>query len=42
MPFGKHRGQKLKDIPIDYLIWLLDNYDGLRETTRKVIENFVA
>lgn len=42
MPFGKHRGRKLKDIPVDYLFWLLDNYDDLRESTRAVIENYLA
>lgn len=42
MPFGKHKGTKLKDVPIDYLLWILENYDGLRATTRAVIENFVG
>ena len=42
MPFGKHKGQKLKDVPVDYLLWILENYDGLRASTRTVIENFVA
>ncbi len=25
MPWGKYKGQKLANIPPDYLIWLLDN-----------------
>lgn len=24
MPFGKHRGTKLEDVPPSYLLWLLD------------------
>ena len=24
MPFGKHKGKRLGDIPADYLIWLYD------------------
>lgn len=23
MPFGKHRGKKIKDLPVDYMDWLL-------------------
>jgi len=26
MPFGKYKGQKLKDIPAGYLLWLYDNF----------------
>lgn len=25
MPFGKHKGKKLMDVPDDYLIWLYQN-----------------
>lgn len=25
MPFGKHRGKKLSDVPKSYLKWLYDN-----------------
>lgn len=24
MPFGKHKGEKIKDLPDDYLKWLVD------------------
>lgn len=24
MPFGKHKGEKLANVPADYLIWLHD------------------
>ena len=26
MPFGKYKGQKLKDVPAGYLLWLYDNF----------------
>ena len=29
MPFGKHKGKQMQDVPADYLIWLLDN--GLKD-----------
>ncbi len=25
MPYGKHKGKELKDIPSDYLLWVWDN-----------------
>ncbi len=25
MPFGKHKGEKLIDVPDDYLLWLYEN-----------------
>ncbi len=25
MPFGKHKGEALEDVPASYLIWLYDN-----------------
>lgn len=34
MPFGKHKGEKLANVPPDYLIWLYDNnkcFDDLRK-----------
>ena len=24
MPFGKHKGTPMRDVPVDYLIWLMD------------------
>jgi len=35
MPFGKHKGTKLKDLPADYVRWLTENLDPgswVRET----------
>lgn len=40
MPWGKYKGQQIKDIPISYLSWLttLPNYKGIKKNTRTVIE----
>jgi Putative quorum-sensing-regulated virulence factor len=38
MPFGRHRGQPLDELPGDYLAWLLD-LDDLREPLRSRIED---
>jgi hypothetical protein len=35
MKFGKHKGQRLDQTPIDYLLWLLDNCDTLNRATVK-------
>lgn len=28
LTFGTHKGQKLSEIPLSYLLWLLKNYSG--------------
>jgi hypothetical protein len=38
MPFGKHQGARLRDLPGDYLDWLLD-LDDLREPLRSRLES---
>lgn len=30
MPFGKHKGEKMEDVPASYLLWLRD--DGCRHS----------
>ena len=37
MPFGKHKGAQLKDIPRDYLLWVFDNCERISERLRKAI-----
>ena len=27
MPFGKHKGEEIEDIPSDYLKWVAENID---------------
>ena len=39
--FGKHRGKCLRDVPVDYLLWVLSNFDDLWPETRKAIERYL-
>jgi len=41
MPFGKHKGEKLEDLPTDYIEWLLENAD-LRSGLQAELENQLA
>lgn len=38
IPFGKHKGEKLEDLPDDYLEWLVDNLEPEKYNNAKVIE----
>ena len=38
MPFGKHEGERMEDVPAKYLVWLYN--DGLKEgPVRRYIED---
>ncbi len=39
MPFGKHKGKALADIPVDYIEWFLTNIDNLREDLAEEMKN---
>ena len=41
MPFGKHKGKALSKIPVDYLLWCLDNATALSRQLRRAIETVV-
>lgn len=41
MPFGKHKGEELADIPNDYLDWCLTNLD-IRQPLRAAMENQIV
>lgn len=41
MPFGKHRGREIRDCPIDYLRWCLDNVEFRNPALRRAIRNHV-
>jgi len=41
MPFGKHRGKPLQDVPMDYLRWALTNLRDLDPDLRTAIERCV-
>lgn len=34
MAFGKHKGEKVRDVPIDYLLWLDETNEFGRQLTR--------
>lgn len=38
MPFGKHRGKDLEDVPDSYLLWCLANLEALNPLLRRAIE----
>jgi hypothetical protein len=42
MPFGKHKGQKLSQVPNDYLRWLLAHGTHFEADLRQVIEGRLA
>lgn len=39
MPFGKHKGEDLADIPVDYLVWIEENCDWIRDDLREAIND---
>lgn len=41
MPFGKHRGQKMMEIPLDYLEWVSGNVDdiNIRNQAAQIVKN---
>jgi hypothetical protein len=41
MPFGAHKGKMLKDVPVDYLLYILE-WSDLFPRTRSAIEKFLA
>jgi len=41
LPFGRHRGCRLDEVPVDYLLWVLDNFDSLRPSMRTAIEKYL-
>jgi hypothetical protein len=40
--FGMHRGERLRDVPVSYLLWVLENFEELWPTTRRAIEKYLA
>jgi hypothetical protein len=43
MPFGKHRGKLIQDVPIDYLKWCFREWDWTdNELLRRAIESHLA
>lgn len=42
MPFGKHKGQKMVDVPLSYWQWALENMDSLNEDKPEFDRDFSA
>ena len=42
MPFGKHKGKKLDDVPLDYWQWAFANLDSLNEDKDEFDRDFAA
>jgi len=42
MPFGKHKGKLIKDVPMDYWTWALNNVDSLQEDKDEYDPDFAA
>jgi len=42
MPFGKHKGKKLTEVPIDYWQWALENFNSLNEEDSAYDKDFAA
>ena len=40
MPFGKHKGKKLVDVPISYWQWAIENFDALQEDRPEYDKDF--
>ena len=39
MPFGKHKGQKMANVPADYLLWIFENNKCTQEVANYIKEN---
>ena len=39
MPFGKHKGKDIEEVPDDYLLWLLDQCETFGELNDYLKEN---
>lgn len=37
MPFGKHKGQKLEDVPASYLLWCSENVEPTDDVRRALL-----
>jgi Putative quorum-sensing-regulated virulence factor len=42
MPWGKHAGTDLEDVPLSYLVWVLEACDNVRPALRREIQTVVG
>jgi hypothetical protein len=38
MPFGRHKGEKIRDLPDEYIGWMLNNAENLRPPLKGALE----
>lgn len=41
MPYGKHKGKDIANIPVDYLIYVLNNHDKLSSSQKSEIQQTI-
>lgn len=39
MPWGKHQGEKMANVPAPYLLWLLDNNKCSGDVKKYIVKN---
>lgn len=39
MPFGKHKGENIEEVPADYLVWLYENKEDLYGDIKEFIDD---
>lgn len=39
MPFGRYKDQEIEDVPTGYLMWALENMDGLSYQVQEEMQN---
>lgn len=41
MPYGKHKGKPMQDVPADYLLWLYDNALRSESATAEALRTYI-
>lgn len=39
--FGKYKGQKVEDTPIQYIQWVFNNFSSLSKTHKSILKTFL-
>jgi uncharacterized protein (DUF3820 family) len=39
MPFGKYKGEKMANVPADYLLWLYENGKCFGDIKKYIVDN---
>ena len=39
MPYGKHKGEKMANVPAQYLLWMINNTEPTPEVRQYIEEN---